>query len=127
MNVQVNASHNIEGGSQLNSYVENHLKEVFQRYSGAITRIEVHLSDENGPKGGVNDKKCLLEARISHHQPIVVSDYADTIHEAIEGASGKLLRSMVTMVGKLTDRTSPKSFIEESPAPDQYQGDDMTL
>lgn len=127
MNVQVNASHNIEGGGQLNSYVENHLKEVFQRYSGAITRIEVHLSDENGAKGGVNDKKCLLEARISHHQPIVVSDHADTIHEAIEGASGKLLRSMVTMVGKLTDRTSPKSFIEESPAPDQYQADDMTL
>jgi len=114
MNIQVNTDHNIEGSAELNNYIQNSLSEAFDRFSGAITRIEVHLSDENAGKTGENDKRCLLEARVSHHQPIVVSHHADTIHEAIETASHKLLRSLDTMVGKLTDRTSAKDlFVEE--------------
>ncbi len=110
MNIQVNTDHNIEGSAELNNYVANSLTEAFARYKVAITRIEVHLSDENAGKTGGNDKRCLLEARISHHQPIVVSHHADTIHQAIDRASEKLLRALDTMVGKLTDRNSPKDI-----------------
>jgi ribosomal subunit interface protein len=115
MNIQVNTDHNIEGSAELNSYVQSSLSEAFARFKVAITRIEVHLSDENAGKTGGNDKRCLLEARISHHQPIVVSHHADTIHQAIEVASDKLLRALDSMAGKLTDRTSPKDLFEESP------------
>ena len=116
MNIQVNTDHNIEGSAELNSYVQSSLSEAFSRFKVAITRIEVHLSDENAGKTGGNDKRCLLEARISHHQPIVVSHHADTIHQAIEMASDKLLRALDSMAGKLTDRTSPKDLFEEAPA-----------
>ena len=122
MNIQVNTDHNIEGSAELNSYVESSLSESFARFKVAITRIEVHLSDENGGKTGGNDKRCLLEARISHHQPIVVSHHADTIHKAIEAASDKLLRALDNMAGKLTDRTSPKDLILETPEENE---DDM--
>ena len=115
MNIQVNTDHNIEGSAELNSYVQSSLAEAFARFKVAITRIEVHLSDENAGKTGGNDKRCLLEARISHHQPIVVSHHADTIHQAIEMASDKLLRALDSMAGKLTDRTSPKDLFEEAP------------
>ena len=115
MNIQVNTDHNIEGSAELNSYVQDNLSEHFDRYKGAITRIEVHLSDENAGKVSSKDKRCLLEARIANHQPIVVSHHADTIHQAIEAACDKLLRSLDTMVGKLTDRTSPKDLYVETP------------
>jgi ribosomal subunit interface protein len=113
MNIQVNTDHNIEGSAELNSYIESNLSEHFDRFKGAITRIEVHLSDENAGKVASKDKRCLLEARIANHQPIVVSHHADTIHQAIEAASDKLLRSLDTMVGKLTDRTSAKDLLQE--------------
>jgi ribosomal subunit interface protein len=116
MNIQVNTDHNIEGSAELNRYVEASLTEAFARFKVAITRIEVHLSDENAGKTGGNDKRCLLEARISHHQPIVVSHHADTIHIAIEVASDKLLRALDNMAGKLTDRTSPKDLLNEETA-----------
>lgn len=115
MNIQVNTDHNIEGSAELNSYIESSLSEAFARYKVAITRIEVHLSDENAAKSVGNDKRCLLEARISHHQPIVVSHHADTIHVAIEMASDKLLRALDNMAGKLTNHTSPKELFEETP------------
>lgn len=115
MNIQVNTDHNIEGSEELNTYIGSNLAEHFERFKNAITRIEVHLSDENAGKVSENDKRCLLEARIANHQPVVVSHHADTIHQAIEGASDKLLRSLDTMVGKLTSRTSAKDLIEEEP------------
>ena len=61
MNIQVNTDHNIEGSAELNSYVQSSLAEAFARFKVAITRIEVHLSDENAGKTGGNDKRCLLE------------------------------------------------------------------
>lgn len=115
MNIQVNTDHNIDGSADLNAYIEASLTESFDRFKGAITRIEVHLSDENAGKSGSNDKRCLLEARIANHSPMVVSHHADTIHEAISTASDKLLRALDTMVGKLTDHTSPKALLKETP------------
>jgi ribosomal subunit interface protein len=113
MNIQVNTDHNIEGSEELNNYIGSNLTEHFERFKNAITRIEVHLSDENAGKISENDKRCLLEARIANHQPVVVSHHADTIHQAIEGASDKLLRSLDTMVGKLTSRVSAKDLLVE--------------
>ena len=114
MNIQVNTDNNIESSEELISYVRSNLTEHFERYKNAITRIEVHLSDENAGKTSDNDKRCLLEARIANHQPIAVTHHADTIHVAIETAADKLLRSLDSMVGKMTDRTtSARDLIKE--------------
>lgn len=124
MNIQVNTDHNIKGSAELNTYVQNALTEHFERFKNAITRIEVHLSDENAGKTSANDKRCLLEARVANHQPIVVSHHADTIHQAIEMASDKLLRSLDTMVGKLTDHhSSPKDMLasDSSDEEDEFE------
>jgi ribosome-associated translation inhibitor RaiA len=113
MNIQVNTDHNTPGSIELTHFIETSLREHFERYKNAITRIEVHLSDVNGGKTAANDKRCLLEARVANRQPVVVSHNADTVHQAFEAASEKLLRSLDTMVGKRTDRNSPKEFLAE--------------
>jgi ribosomal subunit interface protein len=113
MNIQVNTDHNITGSEELNNHVKTSLTEHFDRFKSAITRIEVHLSDVNAGKTAANDKRCLLEARIANRQPIVVSHNADSIHQAIDSAAEKLLRSLDTMVGKLEDRTSPRDLLKK--------------
>lgn len=114
MNVQVNTDHNVEGSEELNKFIESSLLESFERFEGAITRIEVHLSDENGAKNNGDDKRCKLEARVSHHTPIVVSHQADSIHRAFELASDKLLLSLDKMAAKLTNHQSVKDFAVET-------------
>ena len=116
MDIQVNTGHNIDGSAELNAYIDTTLSTAFKRLNVAITRIEVHLSDEKAGKTGVSDMRCLLEARVSNHQPIVVSHHSDTIYDAIEAASGKLLRALDTMAGKMTNHTSPKDLLVETPA-----------
>ncbi|PIK13562.1 HPF/RaiA family ribosome-associated protein [Halobacteriovorax sp. JY17] len=116
MNIIVSTDHNIEGSAELNTYIESSLSENFERFKGALTRIEVHISDKNGKKAGGSDKHCLLEARVANHQPIVVSHDAETVYKAIDTASDKLLRALDNMAGKMTNHTSPKDLYVEEPS-----------
>jgi hypothetical protein len=52
------------------------------------------LGDENGAKGGQDDKRCMMEARVEKRHPIAVTHHAATLDEAIAGAAGKLRRSL---------------------------------
>lgn len=114
MNVQVNTDNNIEGSEDLNAYIKNRLNEDFSRFNNAITRIEVHITDQNAHKSGAQDKKCLLEARVANRQPVIVSHHAETVHQAFDAASDKLMRSLNSMVGRLTSHESHKDLIEEA-------------
>src|SRR5690606_41882326 len=106
MLIQVNTDRNIEGSAALAERVEAALREALGRFSGRITRIEVHLSDHNSDKGGADDKRCLLEARLAGLKPIAVSHEAATIHQAVDGATRQLARSLDSTLGRLRDRQS---------------------
>src|SRR5262245_29679753 len=59
------------------------------RYKERLTRVEVHLSDVNGPKGG-RDCRCALEARAAGRQPVAVTNEAHTPDDAVKGAVEKM-------------------------------------
>ena len=101
MIIQFNTDNNIEGSERLNEYFSTTLSESLNRFSNQITRLEVHLTDENSNKEGQNDKRCMLEARLEGIQPIAVTNNADTIEQAVKGAVDKLKSSLDTVIGKL--------------------------
>ena len=104
MQIQINTDSNIEGHEQRAQQVEAVVRDALQRFTEKITRVEVHLSDENSDKKfGVEDKRCLLEARPAGHQPIAVSHEAATTELAVEGALERLthlLDGMLERMGK---------------------------
>jgi hypothetical protein len=69
MQVQVNTDHHIKGDEALATSVRATVESALRRSSDYITRVEVHLSDENGDKRGQNDKRCVMEARLEGRQP----------------------------------------------------------
>ena len=101
MQIQINTDENIEGGEQLSARVSAEIHTRLDRFSQHITRIEVHLSDENGGKSGSSDKRCLIEARLEGRQPEVASEQAATIEGAYSGAAKKLQRALETTLGRL--------------------------
>ena len=90
MLIEFNTDKNIEGGQKLADYFTTTLQEDLGRYDDMITRLVVHLGDENASKKGENDKRCLLEARIKNSQPVAVTEFANTVQQAVKGATYKL-------------------------------------
>ena len=101
MTIQFNTDKNIIGNEKLETYINSTIADELDRFSEHITRIEVHLSDENSSKPGQNDKRCMLEARLENRKPIAVTNDAGTVEEAVSGALDKLKASLKTIFGKL--------------------------
>src|SRR4051812_38690341 len=102
MLIHVNTDNHIHGSEELTGWVDARLRQAFAHFEPQLMRIEVRLSDENGEKGG-NDKRCLLEARLSGLEPLVASENSPMLEQALEGAVEKLLRAMESRLERLED------------------------
>lgn len=101
MLIQVNTDRNIEGRDELVRRVEEKVGAALQRYADRLTRVEVHLGDENSDKKpGDVDKRCLLEARPAGLKPLAVSHQAPTTDLALDGALDKFRRAFDSAIGK---------------------------
>lgn len=101
MTIQFNTDHKIPGSERQSAYFSPIIAEALGRFSDQITRLEVHLTDENGNKEGQNDKRCMLEARLEGLNPIAVTSHADTIEHAVKGAIDKMKTSLDSVIGKM--------------------------
>jgi ribosome-associated translation inhibitor RaiA len=106
MQIQINTDHNIEGHEALAARVSSVVESALSLVSDHITRVEVHLSDENSAMGGQHDKRCLMEARLEGRQPIAVTHQAATLDEAVDGAADKLARLIDSDLGRMRDQRS---------------------
>ncbi|MEO8368415.1 MAG: HPF/RaiA family ribosome-associated protein [Candidatus Solibacter sp.] len=118
MQIQINTDHNIEGHEALAAQVSSVVERALSLVSDHITRVEVHLGDENSAKGGQYDKRCLMEARLEGRQPIAVTHQAATLDEAVDGAADKLARLIDSNLGRMRDQRSHRRIpLPPGPAP----------
>lgn len=103
MQVQINTDRSVEGTEERATHVRQVVESALSRFSDRITRVEVHLSDENGDKGGLEDKRCMMEARLQGRQPTAVTHQAATLDQAVNGAAEKLARLIESTLGRLDD------------------------
>ena len=98
MTVQFNTDKTIEWDQRHNDHFSELIKVELDRFSDSITRVEVHLSDENGSKKGVDDIRCLMEVRAEGRKPLAVSSQSDTIEKSVSGAITKVQASLKTIL-----------------------------
>ncbi len=101
MQVQIRTDSHIDSSEAMALWASNTIKAALERFSGQITRIEVHLSDENaGKKTGAESIQCTLEARLEGHQPLAIKHLGANLNQAIEGATDKISRLIDTTLGR---------------------------
>jgi hypothetical protein len=101
MKIQINTDKTISGEERSNEFFTAQIAEALKRFESHITRIEVHLKDENGKKEGFNKISCLLEARLEGRQPIAITNQANTIDLAVNGAVEKVKTAIESILGKI--------------------------
>jgi len=100
MQVQLNSDKHIVGSPDLHNTIEHILLTELKYLADDITRVEVHLNDENSIKHGSNDKRCQLEARIAGMQPISTEHRAPSFQLAVSGAAVQLAAAVKNVIGK---------------------------
>jgi ribosomal subunit interface protein len=110
MLVQLVTDNHINGRETLAQWVEDKVTAALDRFTPQITRVEVHLNDDNSHKKGTTDKRCALEARLAGLQPLTVNHAADTIDASLDGALDKLEKVLDKTIEKLSHHKGRTSF-----------------
>ncbi len=109
MQIQINTDHNLDGREALSAHIRKVVERALNHESRHITRVEIHLADENGPKSAPDVLRCAMEARLEGHQPLAVTFEAATLHQAVDGAADKLARLVEHTLGRQRDVRSERT------------------
>lgn len=114
MQVLIN-SHQIETASvSFQEWVTAAVVNELERFDDFLTRVEVHVSDENAHKSGARDKRCQIEMRPRGHQPLSVTNHDESLELAVNGAAEKARHALEHLMGKLDVRGNPAKMAETS-------------
>ncbi|MDD2732876.1 MAG: HPF/RaiA family ribosome-associated protein [Desulfuromonadaceae bacterium] len=101
MQININTDRNIDGREALTRHISSEIEQSLSRFNEQITRVEVHLSDENSDKkGGKDGMKCVIEARLAGRQPLAATHQATTLEQAFSGAADKVTRLIESVIGR---------------------------
>lgn len=104
MQFQLNTDSHILGDERLAQIAESAVTSALGHLTDRLSRIEVHLVDVNGAKGGADDIQCTIEARPEGMQPQTVTHSDNDVDAALRGAGKKLRALLDNEFGKLDKR-----------------------
>ncbi len=84
----------LKGVDGVQAFAEEELGKALHGKVERLTRVEIWVADENGEKGGPDDKRCSMEAHPRGRRPVGVKHHADNVKAAIKGAAKKLARAL---------------------------------
>ena len=90
-----------QSSDSLDERIREQLTTTLGHLTDKLTRVEVHLGDENAHKSGPADKRCLIEARPKGLDPIAVETHGEDLYQTFEEGARKLKRAVSNRFDKL--------------------------
>jgi len=104
LKIIINSDSNLDINSNAIASIESDVEGRLGRFQDRLTRVVVHLRDENAHKtSGQADKRCMLEARPEGMNSINVTHNAPSVGEAVNHATRKLERLLDETFARLND------------------------
>lgn len=123
MQINVNTDNTIAKHQGLDEHVEGVVRAAIGRFGEQVTRVDVHLSNENKEKKADGGQYCMMEARVAGYAPVVVNEHSADLHQAVQNAGSKLARALDSALGRLQDKNKHTSPAVEDPLSDKHLTD----
>jgi len=105
MDLELKALGGLELTDDLAEFCRVKIVEPIRRiYDREGPTLEIELSDLYGPKGGI-DKRCRITYTMPHTRTITVTEVADDIYKAVDGASFRFRRLVARYKGRKLVKT----------------------
>ena len=100
MDIHVSTDNHIHGDERVTEVAENAVNTDLGHMNDWLTRVEVHLKDQNADKKGPANIRCTMEARPRGLAPMAAHADAANIAAALKGAASKLRGRLQSMHAK---------------------------
>lgn len=104
MLIQVNFA-DMQSSAPLDTYVREKLDKALKALRPHITRVVVHLRDDDSAhKTGKHDKRCTMEVRIAGRSPLAIIHRENDMYRAVAVAADKLAGAVRRAHDRRTER-----------------------
>jgi ribosomal subunit interface protein len=80
----------------LHAFTRERLDFALDRFRGLVAKVRVRLSDDNGPRGGI-DKRCRFEVRLRGAPAVLIDERSDDLYTAIARAAQRVERQVARL------------------------------
>jgi len=84
----------------IDSHTREKLEHMLHHFGDRILKITVHMSDDNGPKGG-DDKHCHIHVDMKKLPTVVIEDSEENLYTAIDKACHRAERAVRKAIEKV--------------------------
>ena len=98
---------NFKVAEELRDHVDRRLQFALGKFDPEIDRVEVGLSDINGPRGGI-DKQCRIIAKMRSLGTIVVEDADGDFFTVVSRAADRIGRSVARSLDRRRTGQKPR-------------------
>ena len=102
MQIHIHKPH-LDVSDQFEAHATTRVEEVLSPFKDWLTRVDVHLKDENSLKGGL-DTRCVIEARPRGLDPLAAEHTGGGIRDSFHSALDKLYRVLEHEQGRRSSR-----------------------
>lgn len=94
----------------LKDRVERRVEYALGSLSAVVRRVEVLLSDDNGPRGG-SDQRCQVRVTLEGLPAVQVTDVQAEMGVAIDRAAGRAGRTLARQLGRVRERGVDRRWV----------------
>ena len=77
----------------IDKHTRDKLEPMIHNFGDRILKVTVHMSDDNGPKGGI-DKHCHIHVDLKKLPTVVIEDSEENLYTAIDLATHRAERAV---------------------------------
>jgi len=98
----------------IDTHTRQKLEHMVHKFGDRILKITVHMSDDNGPKGGI-DKHCHIHVDMKKLPTVVIEGSEENLYTAIDNACHRAERAVRKTLEKVQTkaRNVDKTVINE--------------
>ena len=106
MRIEIHA-HDVNLPQPLRVYLEARLRRMLGRLAHGVRHVIVHVSDVNGPRGGI-DKRCSVRVRLGQRRWLVVQDTDHSLRHLIDRAARRVGRTLAKRLKQVAGLRRPR-------------------
>lgn len=101
MNIPISIRNGFDASEALDQHIARRLESALRTYERYVQRVEMHLSDANGPRKGPADKVALIEIALRPFGEIVAKGESEDVYKSVTTATARAKQALSRHAGRL--------------------------
>lgn len=101
MDIPISIRNEFDASEALDQHIARRLESALRMYQRYVQRVDVRLSDANGPRKGPADKVALIEIALRPFGEIVAKGEAEDVYTSVTTAAARAKQALSRYAGRL--------------------------